>query len=410
MRVKSLVQFGTAIAVAMLMLAANSMTFRPEDALSWRKAKAVAWTPAALTRESAATNAALKGFGALVSAPGAHQQAAPAAASIADGCLITKWSAVWLVNADHTRNHVGFPTPGCDSKAVEVESLDSYPMSHSGMGDYFLDQSKSADACKVSACSMLASPATIASPPANHGDNSNDDDDGHNDGDDEDSYDDDAATANPRPPNRTATPTPRKLTAEDMVQLAARSAHSSAEAAAKRQAQIADRSPSAATTPPRPPNRTATPAPRKLTTEDIMRLAARSAHSSAEAAAKRQAQIADRSPLAGKQHVPLNGWGNGVAAGGVWMNKSGLRFNEVARFRFETLELPRGEPLPLALVWSGGGLTLTPSPSRSPSPSPSPSPTQVSRSCWRLEGRGSNPHPHPHAHRSPSHPHPHPHR
>ena len=84
LRVKSLVQLGTAIGVVLLMLAAHSM--QPEDAVSWRYAKTVAWSAAqnvsSALAETAATNAALEGFSSLFSAADALS-ASPSASSAA---------------------------------------------------------------------------------------------------------------------------------------------------------------------------------------------------------------------------------------------------------------------------------------------------------------------------------------
>ena len=44
--------------------------------------------------------------------------------NIPKGCLITKWSAVWLVHADRSRSHVGYPTPGCESSAFPITADD----------------------------------------------------------------------------------------------------------------------------------------------------------------------------------------------------------------------------------------------------------------------------------------------
>ena len=77
------------------------------------------------------------------------------------GCLITKWSAVWLVHADKTRSHVGYPTTGCESFAYAVSAdngLAAYPKAHDGVGAYFLDEAQSAAACKLDACDADGKP------------------------------------------------------------------------------------------------------------------------------------------------------------------------------------------------------------------------------------------------------------
>ena len=87
--------------------------------------------------------------------------------NIPKGCLITKWSAVWLVHADRSRSHVGYPTPGCESSAFPItadDGLGAFPKAHGGVGAYFLDEAKSREACKLFACDANGRPA--ASSPA----------------------------------------------------------------------------------------------------------------------------------------------------------------------------------------------------------------------------------------------------
>ena len=72
-------------------------------------------------------------------------------------CLITKWSAVWVVHPDKTRSHVSFPTPGCEIKAAPVDKLEAYNKAFNGEGDYFLGTEKSRVACeKLRGCGSPA--------------------------------------------------------------------------------------------------------------------------------------------------------------------------------------------------------------------------------------------------------------
>ena len=96
---------------------------------------------------------------AAVSAPAAT---AGAAAAGTGECLITKWSAVWVVHKDRTRSHVGFPTTGCDSRADTVDDLNAYAKAHGGAGDYFLDEAKSKAACQLYACGASGAAAAAA--------------------------------------------------------------------------------------------------------------------------------------------------------------------------------------------------------------------------------------------------------
>ena len=68
-------------------------------------------------------------------------------------CLITKWSAVWLVHPDgKTRSHVTTPTAECDLHASTVEDMDKYIKAHGGNGAYSLSEGQSAAACRYPGC------------------------------------------------------------------------------------------------------------------------------------------------------------------------------------------------------------------------------------------------------------------
>ena len=119
-----------------------------------------------------ATDVALEGFRSLFDATVEGDSTAKegvASVAKADGassakagghaCLITKWSAVWLVDINKTRSHVGFPAVGCELRAAVVGDLDAFPKAHGGEGGYFLDREASAEACTRSACSEGGSAA-----------------------------------------------------------------------------------------------------------------------------------------------------------------------------------------------------------------------------------------------------------
>ena len=190
MRSQTIVQLGTGIGVCALLLAGNGI--RPTTSVpAWREAStSQIWSTASDVAEYAAstawgvaesasnmlssapaagaedaTTAALAGFRSLFSDDGAAVNEAPPAVvpdtqSPKGGapCLITKWAAVWVVHADGSRSHVGFPTAGCELHAIPVEDLGKYPKAHGGKGAYFLDQQQSASACKLQECTAAARP------------------------------------------------------------------------------------------------------------------------------------------------------------------------------------------------------------------------------------------------------------
>ena len=82
------------------------------------------------------------GGGAAAAAPGMH------------GCLITRWSAIWLVGANRERSHVAFPTTGCDGRATEAAELEGFPKAHGGEGAYTLTEVESAAACQQTGCDL----------------------------------------------------------------------------------------------------------------------------------------------------------------------------------------------------------------------------------------------------------------
>ena len=254
MRASSLVQLGTGIGVLSLLLLGNG--FRPTSGPVWHEASRVAEYAASAAFDMAesassmlggsskpmaedATQAAMAGFTSLFGDGGAPPT--PQQAVVIDDvlspkhgapCLITKWSAVWVVDKAGARSHVGFPTAGCETRAAPVEDLAAYTKAHGGQGDFFLDQQKSADACKLSEC-----------------------------------------------------------------------------------------------------------------------------RAAVDGGGGSDASAGRASGEAGAQHpnVPLNGWGEGVAAGGAWMARTSLRFNAPARASFGALALRAGEPL--LLVFGGASVT-----------------------------------------------------
>ena len=68
------------------------------------------------------------------------------------GCLITKWGAVWLRNPNGTRSFISSPSNECELKAEELETLDTVPKAHDGIGLYMLSPEDSVAACQLHGC------------------------------------------------------------------------------------------------------------------------------------------------------------------------------------------------------------------------------------------------------------------
>ena len=119
-------------------------------------AAATADSTAAAAVATAVATAAADGTAAAASA--ADTAAADAASArtpvkLAGGCLITKWSAVWVVDATRKlRSHVTAPTPSCDLHASEVEDLAPYDKVNGGLGAYSLSEIDSSAACLLPGC------------------------------------------------------------------------------------------------------------------------------------------------------------------------------------------------------------------------------------------------------------------
>ena len=179
---------------ALVLLANNGMEratyvqYRPDASTIWNAASDVvssASSTLGLGESSSsyaedATKSALEAFKALSSsgafkgssvltaaaahatAPSTVTPSLPRASATAE-CLITKWSAVWVVHADRTRSHVGFPSADCTTRASEVEDIATYKKSHSGEGAYFIDEAQSKDVCvRLSACTSDGSGASAS--------------------------------------------------------------------------------------------------------------------------------------------------------------------------------------------------------------------------------------------------------
>lgn len=82
-------------------------------------------------------------------------QVARSTVATAGSCLVTKWSAVWLVHADgKTRSHVASPTPACDLHATPADDIDQYAKAHGGVGAYSLSEQESVAACNRPGCNQ----------------------------------------------------------------------------------------------------------------------------------------------------------------------------------------------------------------------------------------------------------------
>ena len=79
-------------------------------------------------------------------------------------CLITRWSGIWRVHADHTRSFVAHPPPGCAARATPVNNLEVYPKV-AGDASYTLDVAASASAC-TRPCEAAAAPLVGSEPTA----------------------------------------------------------------------------------------------------------------------------------------------------------------------------------------------------------------------------------------------------
>ena len=136
--VSGLVLFGMALLVAGARLTAQGSGV----ADSARLLRQTRFTPAG---GAAAGISGVAAATATAGSAGSTDVAAPLASAassvIVGGCLITKWSAVWLVHADrHTRSHVSMPTSMCDLHASETEDIERYVKAHGGTGAYSLDE------------------------------------------------------------------------------------------------------------------------------------------------------------------------------------------------------------------------------------------------------------------------------
>ena len=98
--------------------------------------------------DNPAFQAAMAGTAATTTTNAAHSPVISKGA-----CLVTKWSAVWLVHADkRTRSHISAPTVSCDLHASEVDDIEQYAKAHGGAGAYVLGEADSKLACEMPGC------------------------------------------------------------------------------------------------------------------------------------------------------------------------------------------------------------------------------------------------------------------
>ncbi|KAL1520575.1 hypothetical protein AB1Y20_022151 [Prymnesium parvum] len=80
----------------------------------------------------------------------------------AAGCLITRWSSVWLVHADRTRSFLKAPPPLCVKRAAPIEDAISDIPQRAAPG-YHLNDEQTAAACELAGCQMPGATAPFAS-------------------------------------------------------------------------------------------------------------------------------------------------------------------------------------------------------------------------------------------------------
>jgi len=96
----------------------------------------------------------------------AERPAPQPSTSLATGCLITKWGAIWLLNKRGERLHVVQPADGCELKAATVEADDllGYPKAFDGGPGYTLSEADCKEACTRPACTGRGLAATAPTP------------------------------------------------------------------------------------------------------------------------------------------------------------------------------------------------------------------------------------------------------
>ena len=81
-------------------------------------------------------------------------------------CLVSRWSATWTLDAQHTRRFVRFPTDHCLDKARPLQQSELEAIPKARDDDYTLSKEQSADACRLSACASKAAAASTSMIPS----------------------------------------------------------------------------------------------------------------------------------------------------------------------------------------------------------------------------------------------------
>ena len=81
------------------------------------------------------------------------------------GCLVKRWSHVWVVRPDRTRTFAARPPAECMARATPIEDgLSDFPQAHGGGKGYSLDDAQIADACaKLDGCVLPEGVSAFAS-------------------------------------------------------------------------------------------------------------------------------------------------------------------------------------------------------------------------------------------------------
>ena len=82
-----------------------------------------------------------------------------------DGCLVSRWSSVWVVRSDRSRTFIQRPPVECMKRAAPIEeALGDFPQLNGGAAGYKLDDDAAATACeRYDACVMPQAVSAFAS-------------------------------------------------------------------------------------------------------------------------------------------------------------------------------------------------------------------------------------------------------
>ena len=71
-------------------------------------------------------------------------------AGVIAGCLVKRWSSVWMIRPDRTRHFLLKPAEECMGRATPIEdSLSGFPQAHGGGKGYALDATQTTSACAL---------------------------------------------------------------------------------------------------------------------------------------------------------------------------------------------------------------------------------------------------------------------